>query len=432
MLENLIRSWHEQPPVLPAAQERRLRLLLLDTTAVAIASLNEPLLLNLQRLRARLDPGPVRIPGMRCSLSPAAAAGILATAACWDELVGGDASCHGRPALAVAPVCLSLGIATGQPLGAVLRALWIGYESAARLGRTYVVPPGEHVDGSWQTVGAAVAAAALLGGDASDQIQAASLACGQMTRSLFAPVTEGRNGRLLLAAMAVERGIALGAAACAGFEGAAAPWESPPLQALLTRPDTAAPGSEAAILTAYFKTEGSVQHCRYAAAASRAWLERHGPWPSPAPAGVRLVLRTYPEACTYCGLRAPRQRIQAQFSLSFAVASTLLLGALPRGPAIEQALADRRLQDLMAQIELDPDPLPPGRWAELEVQADGHDRRRARVETIPGDGGSPLAEPALIAHRQALITPVLGDAPARRLLEHWLAAGLDAPVLPCR
>lgn len=63
--------------------ERRLPLVFLDTAAVSLAALNEPLLVELQRQRLRTDPGSVRLPGMVCGLSPTVAASVLASAACW-------------------------------------------------------------------------------------------------------------------------------------------------------------------------------------------------------------------------------------------------------------------------------------------------------------------------------------------------------------
>ena len=121
---------------------RCLRLVLVDTMAVAVAGLGQPALQALQEQQQRLAPGSVALPGMGVSLSAAAAAQVLAAAACWDELVEGYAPAHGRPALHVVPVCMALGQALQRPLGSVLMALLQGYELGARFGEAYQVPAG--------------------------------------------------------------------------------------------------------------------------------------------------------------------------------------------------------------------------------------------------------------------------------------------------
>ena len=72
-----------------------------------------------------MDSGLVQLPGMRHGLSPAATASVLATSACWDELVGGDARSHGRPGLGVVPVVMALSFAQRDSLERSLLALML-------------------------------------------------------------------------------------------------------------------------------------------------------------------------------------------------------------------------------------------------------------------------------------------------------------------
>jgi len=409
--------------------ERRLRLVLLDTATVAIAALPVPLLVELQRQRAHLDGGSVRLPGMACGLSTTASAAVLTTAACWQERVGGDAQSHGRPALGVVPAVLAIAHADGRTLATALRALLLGYEVAARLGRAYQVPPGEHVDGTWQTVGAAVAAAALMTTDPRTIAEAAAMATCVMTRSLFDPVREGRTGRLLYAAVAVERGMTLASAACAGFRGASQPANATALQPLLPGPPMEGE-TPAAILDAYAKFDPGARHTHYAAAATRMWLSRYGPWRQNAEGDATISLRIYPEAIRYCGQREPLNRIQAQFSLVFAVAATLLYGSLVSEAYNEESLVEPQLKDLMDRIQLEPDPAPGGRWAELQVHRKGGPTRSERVHGIDGDLRDAEEEERLVEERRRMLVPVLGEKDAVELIQHWWSGPLTAPVVP--
>ena len=409
--------------------ERRLRLLLLDTATVAIAALPVPLLVELQRQRAHLDGGRVRFPGMACGLSTTASAAVLTSAACWEERVGGDARSHGRPALGVVPAVLAIAHADGGNLAMALRSLLLGYEVAARLGRAYQVPPGEHVDGTWQTVGAAVAAAALMTMDAKTIAEAAAMATCVMTRSLFDPVREGRTGRLLYAAVAVERGMTLASAACAGFKGVSQPANATALTPLLQGPPMEEE-SPVAIFDAYVKFDPGARHTHYAAAATRKWLSRYGPWHQNAEGDATICLRIYPEAIRYCGQRAPLNRIQAQFSLVFAVAATLLHGSLVSEIYDESRLVEPQLKDLMERIQLEPDPGPGGRWAELQVSSKGGPIRLQHVHGIDGDLRDAEEEERLVEDRRRLLVPVLGEKDAGALIQHWWSGPLTAPVVP--
>lgn len=143
------------------------------------------------------------------------------------------------------------------------------------------------------------------------------------------------------------------------------------------------------------------------------------------------MLRTYPEACRYCAVALPQSRIQAQFSLVFAVAVTLLHRTLASWAFQEASLADPVLRELMSRIRLESWTDPPGRWAELCVQgADGVARWSARVDTVPGDLQDLGEEERLMTTRVALLAPVLGERQATELITHWWTAPLDAPVFP--
>ena len=429
MLQALITRLCDGHALGDTALVQRLRLLLLDTAAISIASLDQPPLLELQQQRARVDSGLVQLPGMRHGLNPAATASVLATSACWDELVGGDARSHGRPGLGVVPVVLALSFAQRDSLERSLLALMLGYEVAATIGRAYQVPEGEHVDGSWQTAGAAVAAAALLSNDPAVITEAASLATCQMSRTLMSTVHEGKSGRSLYAAQAVERGIALANAACAGFQGPNDPFAAKPLEGLIERSNLRS-NQSAAAFDAYVKFLPGARHMHYAVAAVQTWQKQHQVWNGKLEQQAKIQLRIYPEAIRYCNQPKPKNRIQAQFSLQFAVASTLIHGSLQNQCFAQEQLESPRLQTLMQAIALESDSKPQGRWAEIVISTPSDGDRSALIKEVEGDHIDAETEGHLLDHRQQLMEPVLGVEKAKALIQHWWTAPLTEQLLP--
>lgn len=416
--------------------QRRLRLVLVDTMAVAVAGLAQPSLRDLQQLEHRLAAGGVvRLPGMEASLTAEAAARVLATAACWDELVEGYAPAHGRPALHVVPVSVALGEALDRSLGEVLRSLLLGYELGARFGEAYRVPAAEHVDGTWGTVAATVAAASLLHLSARQRIGALSAALTQMSRSLYRSVGEGAMSRLLHPGLAASRGINLALAAAAGFAGPEGLEQDPVLLALWRRPPDLALRPGNAVEGGYVKLLPGARHLHYAAAAALRWRERQPVVLRRGVAAFReepdsIHLRTYPEACAYCDQPRPHNRIQAQFSLQFAVAASLLWGELRPASFQEERLSDPQLRNLLERISLEAVDDHPGRWAEVVVRQRDGSEDSALVLGLPGDPTLPIGERERLSKARSLMEPVLGGAKAAALISHWLEAGLEAALLP--
>lgn len=414
---------------------RSLRLVLIDTMAVAVAGLGQPALRRLELQEHRLSAGPVCLPGMEVPLTAGAAARVVAAAACWDELVEGYAPAHGRPALHVVPVCVALGDALDCSLGEVLKALLQGYELGARFGEAYRVPAGEHVDGTWGTVAATVAASALLNLAPQQRIGAMSAALAQMSRSLYMPVGEGAMSRQLHPGLAASRGMELSLAAAAGFAGPEGLDHDPVLQSLWRMPPDLQPRPRCAVEAGYVKLLPGARHLHYAAAATLCWRERQQV--TEPDRVLRLCqdsgsirLRTYPEACCYCDQPNPRNRIQAQFSLQFAVAATLLWGELRPDLFEEERLSHPMLRRLLGRIVIEADDDHQGRWAELSVCQPDASEVRALVIGLPGDPHLPITEAQRLNKARTLMVPALGAERTEGVLQHWLQAGLDRALLP--
>jgi 2-methylcitrate dehydratase PrpD len=367
---------------IPDTVLRKARLLLLDSLGCIVAGLRHA---EVQRLAVALVPwlpGPLRLPGIDAMLGPAGIAALAAAAMCWDEANEGLAQAHGRPALPVVPVLL----ASDAKLDALLRALVLGYEIGGRAGEMWRIRPGMHVDGSWHSLGAAAACAALRGGDPARAIRIA--AC-QIPFSLYRPLACGMTGRNSYASHAALLGVLAAAAAEAGSEAPADGFEEARRLALL-RDDTPActPAGTWLIMSAYMKPFAGVRHAHYAAAAAIALREGLDTRDIQA---IRLAI--YAEALRYAANRAPVTPIAAQFSLSFAVAAGLLFGDL--GPDAYRALHDAELRRLEGLVQLSEDTTMTAqdrRAARLKLELANGTTREIEIGHVAGDAAAPMSD----------------------------------------
>lgn len=404
------------------------RLLLLDSLGCMIAGLGHATPRRFAAALAITMPGPVHLPGCATGISEGGAAAVLAAAMCWDEANEGLARAHGRPALAVAPLCIAALAAGRVSLRTAHQAFALGYEIAARAGEIWRIRPGMHVDGSWHALGAAAAAARLAGGDAAEVARAVRLTACQIPFALYAPIAAGMDGRNSYPAHAVLLGAMAAAAARAGMDAPADGLaEARRLALLHETPALRAAAGEWLIAEAYIKPFAGVRHAHYAAAAALALRAaiagRLG--------GVSaLRLETYAEALRYAANRAPVRAIQAQFSLSWAVAVALMQGDLGPAAYTDAALADPALQRFEALVEFAEDKAltkAEQRGARLIVTLANGETHQASVRAIAGDAGLALDEAAVLAKCQRFAGRVIGEAHMARLAALILAADGAAP-----
>jgi 2-methylcitrate dehydratase PrpD len=397
------------------AAAAKARLLLLDSLGCALAGLTHPRVAAFARAMEAAFPGDVRLAG--ASLAPGAAAAVLAAATCWDEANEGLARAHGRPALPVAPMAL-VARAHGADPQVALAAFALGYEVAARAGEAWRIRPGMHVDGSWHSLGAAACAAHLHGLDAAGIARAVRLAACQIPFALYAPIAAGMDGRNSYPAHAALLGHIAAAASASGMDAPGGGFAEARRIALGqdTPAETAPPGIWL-LEEAYLKPFAGVRHAHYAAAAALALRGRASR------NAQRITLATYAEALRYAGNRAPSAAIAAQFSLSWAVAAALIQGDLGPAAYTEAALADPRLREIEARIELVEDQALTAanrRGAILTV-----DGESATVTRVTGDPDQPMSEAEATAKFTRFATPSLGEAGVARAIAAILH---DAPA----
>lgn len=397
-------AWEGPPPGSPA--DLAARLLLLDSLGCALAGLGHPRVAAFASGLSGVFPGAFRLPGAAQGLGPGGAAAALATAMTWDEANDGLARAHGRPGLAVAPIIL----ASGAPLGLALAAYALGYEVAGRAGEIWRIRPGMHVDGSWHALGAAAAAARLAGLDAAGVARAIRLVACQIPFALYAPIAAGMDGRNSYPAHAALLGLAAAAAAGAGMDAPAeALGEARRLALGLETPLSREPTGTWLLAEAYVKPFAGVRHAHYGAAAALALRPRlEGRLGQ-----VRAIrLATYAEALTYARNRAPQSAIQAQFSLSWAVAAALAQGDLGPAAYTDAALADPGLRRLEAMVALEEEPAITAsdqRGARLTVELEGESLEELTLG-VAGDPDRPMSSAAVREKFLRLAGPALGGA----------------------
>ena len=382
----------------PADVRRKARLVLLDTLGCAIAGYREP---KVAKLRSRLG---------------ARSAAAFAIAACWHEACEGLARAHGRPGVPVIGACIEAG--GDIALGAFVDAVIAGYEVGGRMGEALRIKPGMHVDASWPALGAAVGAVHAMGGSASTARAAIEIAASQIPFSLYLPVEQGADGRNTYLGHAAWLGLYAAQAAIAGVDGPRGAIERFARLAL-DRDASLAVDDGYVLRDAYLKSFAAVRHVHYGAEAAMRLRSRF-----PDTRQIKAIgLTIYPEAMTYCGNRAPRTPIQAQFSLSYGIAAILRFGRLDAEQYAPEALNDAELRRLEALVHITTDAGEKQRVATLRVN-----EIEERVTSVTGDPASPMSEAQCRAKflrnggSAALADALLTGPDAQRMhsiLEEW-------------
>ncbi|WP_198369710.1 MmgE/PrpD family protein [Roseomonas rosulenta] len=426
-------AWDGAPPGSTAAAKARL--LLADSLGCMVAGLGHARVRGFASAIAATMPGTIRLPGVTPVLSQAGAAATLAAAMCWDEANEGLARAHGRPALAVAPLCIAA-LAEGRAtLGEALAAFTLGYEVGGRAGEAWRIRPGMHVDGSWHALGAAAAAVRLARGDADAAMRAVRLAGCQVPFSMYAPISAGMDGRNSYPAHAVLLGALCAAGAMAGMDAPEGGFAEARRVALgHEAPAVVAPPGTWLVEEAYIKPFAGVRHAHYAAAAAidlRAGIAAEDV--------AAVTLSTYAEALRYAGNRAPGSAITAQFSLSWAVAAGLVQGDLGPAAYTDAALADAALRRIEALVALEEDATlteAGRRGAALRVTLRDGRVLEARADRVPGDPDLPMREDAVRTKFLRFAAPVIGLDAARAALHVVLDGAAEArpggPLLGAR
>jgi len=402
-----------------ASQARRL---LVDTVGCALAGRQAGEVRRLEAALAACEPGGFAFPAGP-SLAVQAAAQVIAMAATWDEACEGHALAHGRPGVPLVAALLPLALRRDASLGDFVDAFVLGYEVGARCGAWLRIRPGMHVDANWPALGVAAGAARLLGLAPEAIVQAIDIAACQLATSLYLPVAQGRTARNTYLGHSASLGLQAAFASAAGID---APEGALAHYAANHAASSAQPLPDASTLLlrdAYLKPFAAVRHVHYGATAARALRERLAGDTT----GIRrIVLTVYEEAIVYCGNRAPRTPIQAQFSLSFGLAAMLRFGDVDPSVYAAPRFDDAELRRLEALVELEVDAGLTARRERGATLALTHDGvvHEETVTTIAGDAQNPLDRAALLAKFAHYVAPSVAPARAQAFCD----GVLDAPA----
>jgi 2-methylcitrate dehydratase PrpD len=330
-----------------------------------------------------------------------------------------------HPGAPTIPAALALAQANGATGEALLRAVIVGYEISTRIGALMGRAHYKywHNTGTIGCFGACAAAAELLGLERSKFAHALatvatfSAALQQAFRmdSMSKPLHAGRAAEAgVTAALAAREGVTgsldvlEGEAGYGRAMGDAPDWE----RALVTL------GRHFHITQMTFKNHACCGHTFAAIDGALAVQSRMG---LAAKDIKRVRVGTYKAALDVAHYETPQTPAQARFSLKYVVASALVHGSVRLAASEPARIEDPATRELIQRIDVMVDPqldaaFPAQRAARVRIESNDGRSEEYLQPTRIGDPDAPLSDDALNGKYLELASPVLGEAPARKLL----------------
>jgi 2-methylcitrate dehydratase PrpD len=324
------------------------------------------------------------------------------------------------------PAVLAWAEARGLTGKAMLEALILGYEIAARVGIASKLNTSMHPHGTWGTIGAALAIARLEGASAGQVTQAVNIASSLGIATSRRTMLEGATVRNSYAGLSNQLGLMAWSMTMAGFTGEADGVATVYDHVIASDFDAAVMldglGDRWEIARNYFKMHAA---CRYTHASLDALGEILAREPVD-PAGiVAIEVRTYSWAAQLDN-KVPDNMLAAKFSIPFALATTAINGSsgVPsfRGDNLSDA-AIFALADRVSVVEDDAmtAALPASRPARVTVTlADGRSLS-AEATVNKGDVESPYTVDAILGKFRTLTEPVWGAEHGERIVAAVMA-----------
>jgi 2-methylcitrate dehydratase PrpD len=413
---------------IPAAVRDRAALILADTIGVILAGAGEP---ELRRLHggAERASGPATVLGSGFPRVEAwwaiVANGLAGTMLELDE---GNRFARGHPGIHVIPAALAEAERLDRPGAALLTALVVGYDVAARLGGAAPVRPAMHMHGVHGAVGAAAAVARLREADADATARALGVSAGLTLGTSWRTALGGATVRNAYAGVAGANGWLAVDLAAAGVT---------PLPDMVTETfgRISGTGLDAGhaldglgerfeVTRNYFKRYAC---CRYNHPAIEA-LEAILAETPIAPDRIASIHVASSALGATMADRDPVGALGAKFSIPYSLAARLVLGESGVEAFREPALSDARVRRLAGLVEVVEDPAltaltPVKRPARVEVRlTDGRVLAR-QVDTPSGEFDRPYPVDLLREKFVTLATPDLGNAGATAAWELCRRAG---------
>ena len=154
----------------------------------------------------------------------------------------------------------------------------------------------------------------------------------------------------------------------------------------------------------------------------------------------RIAVGSYGAALEVTGAMEPKTAFECKFSTPYCVSAALLTGRVRDEAFSPRWRNDPGLRAVMARVEMTLDAeadaaFPRRRGAIVEVETASGERFSHRCRTRKGDPDNPLSAAELTEKYLETVTPVIGDAAARELLDALsrldrLANVADLPFAP--
>lgn len=404
----------------PEAVRQRLRAVVVDVLATALASAGRP---DVAAARAALlaGDGPSTVIGDAAGAAPAMAALVNGLPIASEQRQDGHRSARGHPGSHVVPAVLAVAEAVGAPGGPTLSAMLAGYEVGVRIGVAMGgTPPGVHDIATWGTIGAAAGVAHLLsGGNAVVVTAAVEVAAATPVLPHADTVFGGGSAQHLFLGLGAQAGVVAGQAAAAGLralpgtlEGHFGRWS-----AAAFGPDRSVAAGEWAIVDGYVKRHPTCAHLHGINDAVEDLVAQRR---FEASEILAVDVGTYSAAAAFADPR-PGNDLAARFSIPWTVAVGLTRGGLDGSGFGPEDLADRSLQDLAARVRVRADPhleagYPAGRPAAVTVHLRDGATVSAGAQRPRGDGPEALADPEVAGKPRRLLEPRFGAARVEALV----------------
>ena len=343
-----------------------------------------------------------------------------------------------HPGVVVFPAALGAAQIAGEDADRFLAGAAVGYEVMGRVGRA-ANPAAQyrrhyHPTGTCGHLGAAAAAAHVLGLDVATTVSALGIA-GTMASGTMQFLEDGSWTKRLNPGLAARNGIQAALLARAGYEGGR-DGIGGPRGFLATVSDAPDPDLTLADLPALEATQTSIKAhtcCRYKQGPIDALLtirREHRLDPAEVESVTIGMLDTGMDIVAGPAKRRPQNVVDAQFSMAFGAAVALVDGRADLAQYRAERLADPTLEALMDRVDCVRDAaldaLYPARWpAWARIRTRDGRTLEARVPDPKGDPVNPLDAEERRAKFEALCASVYSEGRRTALWE--ATANLGAP-----
>ena len=406
---------------LPASTVKASKLVLLDTIGAIVAGSALPENVRLARMAARRTPhGSSSLLGHGLKTDSLLATFTNAAAGVALEMDEGNRLGGGHR-------CRTSGLG-GADGGRLLESVIAGYEIGSRIGGATQARPNVHSHGTWGTISTAAAVARLNDLASDDMRRVINLSASMSPANTWTPALEGATIRNAYPGRSGLEGILAVDLLRAGFtalEDAPSDVYGTILADRFDPEETVRGlGEDYRIELNYFKLHAC---CRMTHPALDAIMAMRAEAKLTAEQVARVRITSIP-----FGLRmteaAPASMLGAKFSIPYAAAAALVLGRTDVAAFEESRLADPRIRDLAARVEVAADPemtLKRADYPTAEVRitlVDGRVLSR-RTNVVRGDAANPIASDEVVAKFHSLAGAPLGEARAREIVE--IVDGVD-------